>query len=153
MGLDMYLRARIYISNWDHKPKEARDMCAGVLLAVGLSPDILTQGSPHLWVAPCIGYWRKANAIHAWFVDNCQDGKDECQRTPVTREQLQALKDECVKSLADRENTTLKPRSGFFFGSTEMDECYWQDLKDTIDIVDKALAMPETWDFEYQSSW
>ena len=26
-----------------------------------------------------VGYWRKANAIHKWFVDNVQDGNDDCK--------------------------------------------------------------------------
>ena len=25
-----------------------------------------------------VGYWRKANAIHGWFVRNVQNGKDDC---------------------------------------------------------------------------
>ena len=25
-----------------------------------------------------IASWRKANAIHKWFVDNVQDGVDDC---------------------------------------------------------------------------
>ena len=30
---------------------------------------------------------------------------------------------------------------------------YWQDLRDTVKQINCALAMPEDWDFEYQSSW
>ena len=26
-------------------------------------------------------YWRKANAIHNWFVENCQEGVDELSRS------------------------------------------------------------------------
>ena len=25
-----------------------------------------------------IGYWRKSNQIHKWFVDNIQEGVDNC---------------------------------------------------------------------------
>ena len=35
-----------------------------------------------------VAYWRKANQIHRWFVDNVQNGIDECQKSPVTRQQL-----------------------------------------------------------------
>jgi len=40
-------------------------------------------------------YWRKANAIHGWFVENCQDGEDNCQEYWVSREKLINLKDLC----------------------------------------------------------
>ena len=35
-----------------------------------------------------VGYWRKANQIHKWFVDNVQDGVDDCGEYKVTKEQL-----------------------------------------------------------------
>lgn len=38
-----------------------------------------------------IGYWRKANHIHAWFVDNVQDGEDDCKKYSVSRDQLAKL--------------------------------------------------------------
>ena len=38
-----------------------------------------------------IGYWRKANAIHAWFVKNVQGGVDNCQSHEVSKEQLTKL--------------------------------------------------------------
>ena len=42
-----------------------------------------------------VAYWRKANAIHRWFVNNVQDGIDECQETIVTRNQLFTLLQIC----------------------------------------------------------
>lgn len=42
-----------------------------------------------------IGYWRKANAIHKWFVDNIQDGEDDCGYYEVASEQLEELLDIC----------------------------------------------------------
>lgn len=44
-----------------------------------------------------VGYWRKANHIHNWFVENVQDGIDECQPTEVTAEQLEDLLDICKR--------------------------------------------------------
>lgn len=35
-----------------------------------------------------IGYWRKANHIHKWFVDNVQKGEDDCREYIVERNQL-----------------------------------------------------------------
>jgi hypothetical protein len=49
----------------------------------------------------------------------------------------------------------LPSTSGFFFGSTDYDEYYVEDIKNTINIITKVL---ETTDFEaqmiyYCSSW
>lgn len=46
-----------------------------------------------------IGYWRKANHIHNWFVENVQDGIDECDTYEVTKEQLEDLLNVCRKVL------------------------------------------------------
>jgi hypothetical protein len=39
--------------------------------------------------------WRKANHIHAWFVDNVQNGQDNCGTYRVEWEQLQELLRAC----------------------------------------------------------
>jgi cysteine desulfurase len=44
-------------------------------------------------------YWRKANQIHAWFVQNVQEGVDECERHWVPREKLVELRDLCLDVL------------------------------------------------------
>ena len=36
-------------------------------------------------------YWRKANQIHKWFVDNIQNGVDDCGEYYVSKENLEAL--------------------------------------------------------------
>jgi hypothetical protein len=101
-----------------------------------------------------IGYWRKANAIHRWFVENCQDGEDNCATYVVGHEDLKELKRICEKVLQKPQEAEdlLPTQSGFFFGPTEYDEWYIQDLKDTIEIIDWALAQDFDY-FEYHSSW
>lgn len=37
------------------------------------------------------GYWRKANQIHKWFVENVQEGEDDCKEYYVSREKLKEL--------------------------------------------------------------
>lgn len=103
-----------------------------------------------------VAYWRKANQIHKWFVDHVQDGNDNCEEYRVTRDQLQLLLDNCKLVLMNKEEAPnlLPPQEGFFFGSYEYDEFYWQDIQDTIDQIEKILnEYPEEWDFQYQSSW
>lgn len=131
-----------------------------------------------------VGYWRKANQIHQWIVDNCANGVDECQDIYVDDEHLQELLDTVNKVLEasklvkgkikNGQRSTpngwedimedgeyvedpsvaqelLPTSSGFFFGGTEYDQYYIADLKETKEILEKALK--EGGDFYYRASW
>lgn len=100
------------------------------------------------------GYWRKANHIHKWFVDNVQDGIDNCASYYVSQETLEKLKAVCLEVLKDKSKAPdlLPTQSGFFFGPTEYDEYYFQDIEDTIEIIDKCLKLDFDY-FTYESSW
>jgi hypothetical protein len=102
-----------------------------------------------------VGYWRKANQIHSWFVQHCQNGVDECQNTLVPREKLQELRDTVKMVLDDHSKAEelLAPQGGFFFGSTEIDDWYFEDLNESLQILDQAIFESETYDIYYQSSW
>ena len=103
-----------------------------------------------------VAYWRKANAIHNWLVDAVQNGKDDCNRYPVTREQLKRLIHDCNTVLDDpsEARVILPTVSGFFFGSTEYDSGYFQDLSDTVNMLEKVLADTNYGgQFFYQASW
>ena len=104
-----------------------------------------------------IAYWRKANAIHKWFVKNVQDGEDNCEMYEVEKEQLENLLLDCKRSINDPvvAKELLPTCSGFFFGGTDYDEWYTESLKYTIEVATKIL---ETTDFEkevvaYRASW
>jgi hypothetical protein len=148
MGLDMYLTAKRYVSDYNDQDK-------------AISTEIMRH-FPELadeqtvqYVTVRVGYWRKANAIHKWFVDNVQEGQDDCRNYSVPRERLQELRDTCERVLAFRELATaqLPPASGFFFGRDEISEWYYRDLEETIKIIDACMSLPVDWDIEYQSSW
>lgn len=164
MGLDMWLYARQYVADWEFdpvnsKPKELNS----ILELVGWSRDEIDE--PFVQVEIPIMYWRKANAIHGWFIDNCADGEDNCQPVRVPREQLVELRDATKKVLSMRGDITaqeeaelyLPPTSGFFFGSTDVDEYYYQDLEHTLEGLDNILnKVPEddhNTTFTYQASW
>ena len=54
-----------------------------------------------------IGYWRKANHIHGWFVNHVQDWEDDCEfHREVTEEDLKDLMADCEKVLS---STRLVP--------------------------------------------
>lgn len=103
-----------------------------------------------------VGYWRKANHIHNWFVQNVQGGVDECQEVEVTREKMEELLNECKAVVVNPKEGPkhLPTQSGFFFGSTEYDEYYMEDIKNTIEILESELQDPDDGTkYYYQSSW
>jgi len=93
MGLNMYLTARKYVGGWKHGEQGERKLYASLADLVGIKPH---EGSPHFYIEACVGYWRKANAVHRWFVEKVQGGRDECQGSPVSREQLGELRAACL---------------------------------------------------------
>lgn len=201
MGLDMYLKRGKKIpkksnrqlvdlankyswlkeSDLDRVPTNIKDyLQKGVSEYSGVHYDLTTE----------VGYWRKANEIHEWFVQHIQNGVDECNTYIVPKVALQALLSDCKKVLASSELKVVGQRTvkdfdnekndfvektvdvleladtsvakellptheGFFFGSYEYNEWYVQDLKDTIEILEKVLAETDfTKEFiTYHSSW
>lgn len=156
MGLDMFLNAKRYLYDFNNADKPLKEEMVKLFpeLQVYLSGDE-RDGSPINEVKAEVGYWRKANQIHSWFVQNVQDGKDDCKSYYVDREQLQELKTLCERVLADNSlaNELLETTDGFFFGSLDYDEYYFSDLRQTVEIVNKALSLPDSWYFEYHASW
>jgi hypothetical protein len=154
MGLDMYLYASKYTSPAEWRPEDERKKFNDLLKAIDGEKFIDTD-LPSIVIDLKVGYWRKANQIHQWFVDNVQSGEDNCAEYYVDRDKLKELRDLCKLALKDKGKAEelLPTQSGFFFGSTEIDEWYWQDVNLTVEIINKCLEMPDTWTFKYQSSW
>ncbi len=154
MGLDMYLSAKKYMSKYFDAADSEKIKNINELFGVEGDEDG-DYGAQEVIFR--VAYWRKANAIHDWFVRNVQDGRDECQESWVSREQLKELADLCKQIVAEpkKADELLPTRSGFFFGSTDYDEWYMQDIQHTADRIDKILADPAfaKADFYYQSSW
>ena len=156
MGLDMYLNANRYMSRWFNKTDTDKQNAIQILF-----PELANlksrsdDESPVKEVTIEAAYWRKANAIHGWFVANVQKGVDDCGTYYVGREQLEELKMCCERALDDPDNTDkhLPTASGFFFGGTQYDEWYFDGLRYTIKAIEDALTLPESWTFEYHSSW
>lgn len=165
MGLDMYIRASKYVSGYEHRGEQAVGEYRSLLTQFGIEKYV-DSDSPTATVEFTVAYWRKANHIHEWFVQNVQHGKDECHPHYVDRAQLRDLRHVCVDLLGVKAACGKNPEAankvaaerlptqeGFFFGNTEYDEWYWKNITDTIAQIDRILAMPEEWDLEYQSSW
>jgi len=149
MGLDQYLSKKTYVKHWNHKGEDNYEVIIkkGGNVVDAINTKKITN------IEEEVGYWRKANAIHQWFVDNVQSGNDNCGEYIVTTDQLYILLNICKEikkdnSLADE---LLPCQSGFFFGSTEYDEWYLQNLDYTIEILEPLVETIE--DYYYQSSW
>jgi hypothetical protein len=108
-----------------------------------------------------IAYWRKANAIHGWFVRTQAGGIDNCEPVPVSREALENLLDR-AKQVLSRGGTEqaarefdLETQGGFFFGSTGYNEWYLQSLTETVVQLEAVLRAewPMPVSFAYEASW
>lgn len=96
MGLDMYLTKHSYVKNWDHyKPEQRYEITVnkGGQPYPGIKPERISC------ITEEVAYWRKANAIHKWFVEKVQGGRDECQESYVEVEQLAELVRLCKEVL------------------------------------------------------
>ena len=150
MGLDMYLEKRTYVKQWDHQSAEEKHE---VVVTKGGQPTNIDPKKVK-YIIEEAGYWRKANQIHRWFVENVQNGVDNCGDYYVGSEKLTELLEICKKVEADHSlaDTLLPSASGFFFGGTDYDEWYYNDITNTIAILEEALA-DKHGDFYYSSSW
>lgn len=102
-----------------------------------------------------VAYWRKANAIHNWMVQNVQFGEDDCRDYWVSKEKLEQLLDVCNRVLADNSLAPklLPTQSGFFFGSTDYDEWYFEDVEYTKKMIEDLIEKDDFEDLYYGSSW
>jgi len=174
MGLDQYLSKKHYIgAHYEH-----RKITGEINIKEDGEPlDInFNQVSE---ITERVGYWRKANQIHQWFVQNVQDGVDECQESWVPNDDIKELLALCeivVSALDDNNMITIEKKDtwsdkpytvevyanqdevidllptsqGFFFGDDNIDKYYKQDLQDTIEILTPLVDCDQIY---YQASW
>ena len=164
MGLDMYLSLR----KSEYTSKLLPDQTGKLRLEY---PEAILEDFPEFARAPKpevpggyvsdpravtrktdyrIGYWRKANAIHNWIVRNLtKDFNDEthdiCQDIEVDLSDAKALLCAVEEVLADHSKAAaiLPTTDGFFFGSTEYDEWYFDNLEHTKEVLEPAIAFLE----------
>jgi hypothetical protein len=158
MGLDMYLERHYYYGgkyrgeDWN-KEGHTLDIDGKFVSENNIQKEkinsIIVDGA----------YWRKANQIHRWFVENVQEGNDDCGQYFVTREKLEELFETCKRVLKALENDDINTAKellptleGFFFGDYEIDEWYKENIEDTIEMLEPLLAKDSA-DLYYSSSW
>lgn len=157
MGLDMYLTRKKFIgANYEHRKVE------GLISITSNGKEIPIDFNKVSYIEESIAYWRKANAIHNWFVENVQDGEDDCKSYEVGLEDLEKLVKLCkiVRENHDKAEELLPTTSGFFFGSTDYDDWYFHNIDETIEQLKKVLEEEKKLnsqgiynEFYYTSSW
>jgi hypothetical protein len=150
MGLDMYLNKHTYVKHWEHNGDNNYEV---TVTKAGNPTNI--DPKKVKYIIEEAGYWRKANQIHRWFVDNVQNGVDNCGDYYVSTDDLEKLLEVCIAVNLNHEqaDTLLPSASGFFFGNTEYDEWYFKDIDNTIEILKEALADESDSSYYYSSSW
>ncbi len=162
MGLDQYLYAKRHtFDSGDFEKKDTlREMFGHKLneqIKELLPKEVIgiSTRRSSIGVSVEVAYWRKSNQVHKYFVDNCQNGEDDCRIGYVAREKLEELMKLCEKVIADPSlaDELLPVQEGFFFGSTDYDQYYFEDLAYTVEQLKKILLLDDVWSFEYASSW
>ena len=159
MGLDMYL----YLRKHDYKSSSKYDSSFSSIYPEELKDfeaKILERNFASVFtnIDHQVGYWRKANAIHNWFVEQCADGVDNCQDIYVSVNKAKELRELCRQVLEDHSKASelLPTCSGFFFGTTEYDEWYFKDLEYCVELLDRVIGFVESHDnyqIIYCASW
>lgn len=158
MGLDMYMYR---VNKTNHSTKElieidnkviGGDNDAGIDFAPLRKVEYLNDRHS---IFSEVAYWRKFNALHNWFVTHVQLGIDNCSMYEVPKDILNELL-EVLKEVRDTENPTkFEPTTGFFFGSTLVDEYYWERVEMAIGTISNIIDTTD-WDKQrilYMSSW
>lgn len=156
MGLDMYLSKKTYVKQWEHIPKEEQ-----FEVTVQRNGEVYDKIKPERisYVTEEVMYWRKSNQIHDWFVKNCQNGVDDCGEYYVGADDLKKLYQMCKEVMEfnpeKHPQDILPTTDGFFFGNTEYDEWYYNDIKSTIEFLEGEMNSDGVFsgDYYYQSSW
>lgn len=179
MGLDMYLTKRVYVGNkWREPeqrvkikyPKTDKDVAFQIKRG-SINEEKISA------IEEEAAYWRKANAIHSWFVTNVQSGVDDCGEYSVPIAKLEELVALCKRILSAVETDVPLPsdasdwdkwsalriknkshfeemcaellptESGFFFGNTSYGGEYLFDLQHTIDQLEPLVKKDADGDY------
>lgn len=112
-----------------------------------------------------IAYFRKVNPLHGWILrKTCSDPKSNCEYIEINKEMMIELSNLLGQVLDKKNNEGIEKAinfawsnypvmSGFFFGSSEYDGDYFDDVKYTKDKIDEIIS---EWDDEskyYYYSW
>lgn len=157
MGLDMYFYLEKYESQSRFSDKD------NVVLHYDedlkeLEEDIFIRNFKSIETRYQVGYFRKFNALHSYIVNKYANGEDDCRPILLDREDIEEILTTLKSVNKDNASEVLPTQTGFFFGSQEYDEWYFEDIEYAIDLLEKMLKVLEKdsknrWSAYYEASW
>ena len=180
MGLDMYLFKKNHLT--EEQEQEVKEAKAMIGAYERLYAEEKGRIQKMMWQKKCeewqdklsaipemseVFYWRKANAIHAWFERYLQREQgieeiEDCEEYTIDRKCLEELVSDCKSVLAYSQDKCFKEvaarymptQAGFFYGSTQYDEWYVHDLQETATELASILSDTDNNDeFAYVAWW
>jgi hypothetical protein len=150
MGLDMYLEAKLHLPPYNTELAAVRH---AIGQAIGYTPPTEKPDNDATLmeitgVSVRVGYWRKFDPLHRWFVNNVQEGHDDCRPAYVPPDVLAELEDQLDQVSDDPESA-----SEYFVSEDDvpMEE---GDVDYTLKVVVHAKKLQERgWDIYYRASW
>ena len=100
-------------------------------------------------------YFRKCNWLRNWVIQNTELSHDsDTEEVELTRPQLEDLKEKCEDVLQHKEKADelLPTLGGFFFGSYEYDEWYFDQVKSVKNDLEEILAN-KNWEEVIYTDW
>ena len=93
-------------------------------------------------------YYRKVNFLRQWFIDKGMAPSSNNDIYRITIVDIQALKDDCETVLENpsQAEDILPTTEGFFFGSTEYDEYYFDDVKEVLENANEIIRLYDEYD-------
>lgn len=106
-----------------------------------------------------LAYFRKVNFLVGYFFGEDYTDADNCRPLEISKEQCEELVRRCKEVLEKRDEETsmelLPPTGGFFFGSYDIDDYYYEDVENVKEEFEKEVipAFDELDDGEYIEFW
>jgi len=150
MGLDMYLEAKFHLPPYDTGLAPVRE---AIGRAIGYTPPTEKPDNDATLleitgVTVRVGYWRRFDPLHQWFVNSAQEGHDDCRPAYLTPDVLAELKEQL-------DQVSVDPESASEHFVNEGDEPMSEgDIDYTLKVVVQAKKLQERgWDIYYRASW
>jgi hypothetical protein len=150
MGLDMYLEAMLHLPPYNTELAPVRH---AIGQAIGYTPPMEKPDNDATLmeitgVTVRVGYWRKFDPLHQWFVSNVQEGHDDCRPAYIAPDVLAELEEQLDQVSDDPESASEHFVSE---GDEPMSE---GDVDYTLRIVVQAKTLQQRgWDIYYRASW
>jgi len=150
MGLDQWIEKNVYVgANYPHRNVKLQIEAVVDEEPLEINTDKVT------YITEEVLYMRKANAIHAWFERRLGGPLENCRKYSFTKEDMADLLSDVRKVLKNPElaEEILPTHSGFFFGSLEYDQWYFEDLKAVEEELSEALKDRREHHYIYHAWW